>query len=424
MHRLRRIWPNLLTIVALFAVVTVSAAKLLSSRGRLLASPTRRDSLPKLPTTQKPKWVRAGLVQVHPAHYTTKVTERLRHHWPDLLIGTALICVLAMIAVTLLSGEPLLARDGPPEIPVTSTIGSNEKASEASRTAAPAATATGTVAAQAQDGAPDGHDVLAPSVPAQPVAGAASSAKTGSSRQATALRAGVQRSVSVAETTERQRPVDPAASSFLVAAGALTSRDAASTVAQHYRDGGYEVAVEQQGNLYLLWIGPYVSQAAADSAAERIIADGGDALVYTYSSDTDAANLEDADIGDAAKPLDAVAEGAVTQPLAPDSEDHNANGIDTATTTMNAGTKTIDASAGNAGARQGGQRYLQVGAFAFDENARPLRAQLTGLGLSVIRDEDAGGLVRLYVGPFGDAQLVQTRARLSEQGIDSFPVVP
>ena len=424
MHRLRRIWPNLLTIVALFAVITVSAAKLLSSRGRSLASPTSRDNLPKLPRTQKPKWVPARLVQVHPARSTAKVTERLRHHWPDLLIGTALICVLAMIAATLLSGKPLLARDGPPEVPVTSTIGSNEKTSEASRTAAPAATVPVAGAAQTRDRTPDVDGVLVPSVPAQPVAGAASSAKTGSSRQATALRAGVQGGVSVAETAERQRPVDPAASGFLVAAGALTSRDTTSTVAQRYRDDGYEVTVEQQGNLYLLWIGPYLSQATADSAAERIIADGGDALVYTYSGDTDASNMGDADIGDAAKPLDAVADGPITQPLAPDSEGHNANGIDTATTTTNAGTRTIDASAGNAGASQGGQRYLQVGAFAFEENARPLRAQLTGLGLSVIRDEDAGGLVRLYVGPFGGAQLMQMRARLIEQGIDSFPVTP
>lgn len=332
-----------------------------------------------------------------------------------------------MIVATLLSGESLVSlvrRDGPPEVPLTSTTDTTEVTSKPTGTAAtPAADATGTGAARIRDGDPGSYDVFVLDVPGQPAAGAGGGANTGSgSLQATAPRAGAQRSGSMAETSEGQLPVASVASGFRVAAGALSSRDSASTVAQNYRDDGYEVMVEQQGDLYLLWVGSYATQADADSAAERIIADGGDALVYTYGG----GDKNDADTGNATTPVGAAADGSVAQPLAPDSEDRNANGSgnEAATTTASAATGIIDVGAGNTAPVQAGQRYLQVGAFAFDESARPLRTQLAGLGLSVTRDEDASGLVRLFVGPFSGAQLTQTRARLTAQGIDSFPVVP
>lgn len=367
---------------------------------------------------------------MRPSGPTIRVMDRLRRSWPDLLIGVALVSVIAMIVATLLSGESLVSlvrRDGPPEVPLTSTTDTTKVTSKPTGTGAtPAADTMGTGAARTRDGDPGSYNVFVPDVPGQPAAGAGGSANTGSgSLQATAPRAGAQRSGSVAETSEGQLPVASVASGFRVAAGALSSRDSASTVAQTYRDEGYEVMVEQQGDLYLLWVGSYATQADADSAAERIIADGGDALVYTYGSGGD---TNDADTGNAnaTTPVGAAADGSVAQPLAPDSEARNANGSgsEAATTTASAATGIINVGAGNAAPVQAGQRYLQVGAFAFDESARPLRAQLAGLSLSVTRDEDASGLVRLYVGPFSGPQLTQTRARLTAQGIDSFPVVP
>lgn len=80
----------------------------------------------------------------------------------------------------------------------------------------------------------------------------------------------MQRSGSVVKATERLPSSVTAISGFRVAAGALPSRDAASTLAQNYRDDGYEIAVEQQDNLYLLWLGPYATLTDADTAAERI----------------------------------------------------------------------------------------------------------------------------------------------------------
>jgi len=428
MDRLRRVWPNLLTGVAFVAVFAVSVAKLLGSRS--LASPAQRDDTSKVPISQQPKPKRLSprSVHVYPTGPRVKVLDRLRRNWLDLLIGVAIVSVIAMIVATLSSDESLISlvrRGGPPEVPIRHTTDSTEATSNPAATAAtPGAGTIGTGAAQTREGDLDSYDVFVPAVPGQLAAGAEGDANTDSgSSQDTMLRAGTRRSGNVDETAKEQLPVALAASGFRVAAGALLSREAASTVAQNYRDDGYEVVVEQQDDVYLLWIGPYATQADADVTAERIIADGGEALVYTYG---DGSDMDAADTVDASTPVDAAADRSVTESLAPNSRNRNANGSgnEAVATTTNAGTVTIAVGAGNTAPNQVVQRYLQVGAFAFDKNARPLRAQLAELGLSVTRDEDGGGLVRLYVGPFSGAQLTQTRARLAAQEIDSFPAVP
>lgn len=170
---------------------------------------------------------------------------RFRRDWFDLLTGVALVAFIAMIVVMLLSGG-LGQRDARPDAPITNTTDTPGRSSTAIRPQ-PADNGTGS-----SSGAP---------------------------------RAQLQRNDSVVEATERLPPAASAASGFRVAAGALPSRGAASTLAQNYRDDGYEVAIERQDDLYLLWVGPYATLADADTAAERIIADGGDALVYTYGDD-------------------------------------------------------------------------------------------------------------------------------------------
>lgn len=50
----------------------------------------------------------------------------IRRNWPDLLIGVALVLVIAMIIATLLSGGSLLSlvrRDTPPEPQAVTTLG-------------------------------------------------------------------------------------------------------------------------------------------------------------------------------------------------------------------------------------------------------------------------------------------------------------
>lgn len=420
MNQLRRRWPALLTVVALVAAIVVSLATLLGRRP--LGSPVQRDGRPAVPNPRKYKPLPPTSVHVRRSGPKTKAGNRFKRSWPDLLIGVALVCVTAMIAATLISGTSLVSlvrRDGPLDAPVTNTTARTGVTPTSPGTAAtPAADTTGTGAAQTPDGYPNSSDTFVSDVPSQP---AASVETDNDSLDAAKPRARMQRSGSMTETVKPPSAVS-ATGNFRVAAGASPSRDAANTLAQNYRDDGYNVAVEQQGDLYLLWVGPYATLADAGTAAKRIIADGGDALIYTYGDNRDA---DAASAVDAAMSEDAATEGVVARPRAPYPEDRNADGSsEVATTAANAGSGTIAVGAANAGTVGIGRRYLQVGAFAVDGSDRPLRAQLEALGLSITRDEDTSGLVRLYVGPFGGAQLTRTRSRLSAQGIDSFPVAP
>jgi cell division septation protein DedD len=370
----------------------------------------------------------------------------LRRNWPDLTIGVALVAVIALIVATLLSGgslASLVRRDNPPEIPVTNTTGNtteNTAGTDSTDTASTGETegtadmASGTDARATGDGAgADDIDVFVPGIPNGQAAGAADGgAGSGTNgNQVLPTLPGDAETVGagVAETAAGPLPEASEAGGFRVAAGALDSRDAAGTLAQSYRDDGYEVLVEQQGDLYLLWIGPYATREDADTAAARIVADGGDALVYTYSGED--AGDDTADGADA-NPDEAGAQTseAVTD-AAPDTASRTANNTanrtasNTANTanTTTANTAARTPQAGQAANAATGQRYLQVGAFAADENAQPLRDQLEQLGFDIVINEDAGGLVRVFVGPFGSAQLMQAQSRLDAQGIDSFPVV-
>lgn len=363
----------------------------------------------------------------------------LRRNWPDLTIGVALVAVIALIVATLLSGgslASLVRRDNPPEIPVINTTGNTVENTagtdtvDTGETEGTADTASTTDAGATGDGAGgDDIDVFVPGIPDGQVAGAASDGGTGSGTDGNqvlptlpgdAENAGA----GVAATAAGPLPEASEAGGFRVAAGALDSRDAAGTLAQSYRDDGYEVLVEQQGNLYLLWIGPYATREDADTAAARIVADGGDALVYTYSGEDTG---DDAADGGDAGPNEADTAGAVTDAgtaTADNTANTTANSTvnNTATTSARAD-QSVNAESDTAAETVAGQRYLQVGAFAADENAQPLRDQLEQLGLDITSSEEAGGLVRLFVGPFGNAQLTQTQSRLDAQGIDSFPVV-
>ena len=405
----------------------------------------------------------------------------LRRNWPDLTIGVALVAVIALIVATLLSGgslASLVRRDAPPELPVATTPGSNAAATTTPGTPADPGTAAATTdsdaAGEPADGAAQdgGVDVFVPGVPDEDDL---ATGDTGTGGVTAVIPPGEVQTGGTPPVTDAQEalsgplPEASATGGFRVAAGALDARDTASTLAQSYRDDGYEVTVEQQNDLYLLWIGPYDSRADADTAAARIIADGGDALVYTYSgenggedSETDTGAEGNGADGDTSTPNpDAQAETTQdTDPQSTDADTADAGTPDADTTTdttgaapagevagtapaANDGITADDADGGaavdaEAGATEpavqsevasvpaagvtAGERYLQVGAFATEGSAEPLRAQLEALGLDV-SSEDTNGLVRLFVGPFGDAQLSQAQTQLNAQGIDSFVVV-
>ena len=422
----------------------------------------------------------------------------LRRNWPDLIIGVALVAVVALIVVTLLSGgslASLVRRDTPPELALTDTTPANDPSqTPASNNAGTANSDTGADAPDAgTDAADGGVDVFVPGVPGgQPdaapnaaangsagqtqVDGAADSAGTdqaGTTQAGTTSGGAAQNAAAPADTG----PLPEAApdGGFRVAAGAVDSRDAAAGLAESYRDAGYTVTVEQQNDLYLLWIGPYAARTGAERVANRLIADDvvSDALVYTYSGPDNSAG-NGADNGaeaDAAAPEtntpnnepsgnETVSVGTSeaassqastgTSPTATadnnvnnDSvNDNNANIADTNPTNTNpinananAGSNGASANATTATtpattpptnpATATAQRYLQVGAFTSDEDAQPLREQLVAIGFNVTQNESDDGLVRLFVGPFGAAQLPQTQQRLTAVGVtDAFPVIP
>ena len=65
------------------------------------------------------------------------------------------------------------------------------------------------------------------------------------------------------------------------------------------------------------------------------------------------------------------------------------------------------------------ESYLQVGAYASLESARPQLDRLTELGYSVSSREE-GVLVKLLVGPLSTEEISLVRTKLLTDGIDSF----
>ena len=411
----------------------------------------------------------------------------LRRNWPDLIIGVALVAVVALIVVTLLSGgslASLVRRGNPPELAVTDTTPPNDSSQTpvSNNSGTPNsdtstnASDTPNVAANSTDATDGGVDVFVPGVPggrpdAVPDASAgqtqagvpADSART--NQAGTAAGGAAQNAAAPADTGPLPEAVQDGG--FRVAAGAVDSRDAAVGLAESYRDAGYTVTVEQQNDLYLLWIGPYAARDGAERVASRLIADDvvSDALVYTYSgpdnasdnnsSNNSASNNSNPDDGSsAAAPANNASNNtpsgnetasvgnasdagsssasAGTSPTATADNTANNNGANTAasantSTNANAGNNSASATATppTNPATATGQRYLQVGAFASDESAQPLREQLGALGFNVTQSVSDSGLVRLLVGPFGAAQLNQAQERLAAQGVtDAFPVIP
>jgi len=409
----------------------------------------------------------------------------LRRNWPDLLIGVALVVVIAMIVITLLSGGSLasLVRRDTPQPLATSTGGAQTTngSATASGDAAAGSTSTNTQAntsannqtnAQANtpaDGATtgDGYDVFVPGVPGRETAADGGQAGEAAGVGGDASASGDQTTDAGAEVgaADAALPATSQTGGFRVAAGATNSRDGARALAESYREDGLEVTVEQKDDLYLLWVGPYGIRADADVTAETIIAGGGDALVYSYDGESDdteaAADIADESVEGTEIALPDTANGVTQNAVTENSVANGAgNGDGTvladngatripAAGNANAGT-TRAGTSGNSGATAGnaatgnattgntapgnevaedlavgagtGERYLQVGAFASDASAAPRLAQLEQLSLNVTSSEDAGGLLRLFVGPYGEAQISQLQARLNARGIESFPV--
>ena len=354
-----------------------------------------------------------------------------RRNWPDLVIGVALVAVVALIVVTLLSGgslASLVRRDTPADL-ITDTTGS-----DAAATASPDTDPDAAAQAVAPDGVAGGIDVFVPGVPS---GSAGAGTQAGSAEPADSSPQPGVADTAVSPAGGEALPQANAAGGFRVAAGAVDSRPAAVDLAETYREGGLPVTVEQQNDFYTLWVGPYTTRPEADRVAASIIAGGGDALVYTYDGGDDATTAEtvsatEPEVASSAPQPDAATSptpetGQVDTVVASAPNTNTAAGVPTDAAATPATTGAVADTVADTNMDDSvtavGQRYLQVGAFVSDESAAPLRSQLETLGLSVSRTEDETGLVRLFVGPFSDARLTQTQNRLNAEGVvGSFPV--
>lgn len=345
----------------------------------------------------------------------------IRRNWPDLLIGVALVAVIAGIIITLLSGGSFSMFDRSRRTVTTpnQTTTTNSPFSSPDATTPDTTTpdTTTPITTLDQTPAPDPANAntgasIEPILPDLPVADASQDADTAASAANTANNATTATAnaannattasnttapnttasnTTAAETTTTANaastPIPPAAAGaapYRVSVGAFGQRQNAEVLASTFRERGYPVFVAQEGDLFITLVGPYEQEAAANQVANRIRAEGNDALVYRLSTPEPA-------------PAQAAPAQAAPAQAAP------------------------QASQASPDWTNRGGTYLQVGAYASLESSLPQRRRLESLGFNV-SERFSDDLVRLVIGPFTEAEVPVAQAQLNANGIDNFPV--
>lgn len=330
----------------------------------------------------------------------------LRRNWPDLLIGIALIAVIAGIVATLLTGGSFFPLGAPadrgpvgttPNIsPLTPETGAGVP--EGGLQATPPAPGTPPDAAPDASTGPAGTPesptnggaiaVLPPagSGPA-PTTGAGASAQPEPSpaQEPTDAQAGDSAAATTQAAPTVQSQAAPTAP-YRVSVGAFSSEDNAQRQAATFREAGFPVFLGRQGDLVLVLVGPYDTEREAEQAVARIRGGdfGIDPVIYRF------------------RPDDAAAEAGPAAPAAAPEPQQTAPEAVAAPATAAEGT------------------FLQVGAYANRESALPQIERLESLGFEVTERRESG-LVKLLIGPFDGDALAAARARLQDEGIESFP---
>lgn len=286
-----------------------------------------------------------------------------RRNWPDLLIGVALLAVVAGIVLTLLNGVSFLPFN----------FGGAEDA----------ATSTSPVVSS-----PTPPSSNAPVVPSRPVVvpntppPPAQTTPTPPAETVVPVLPTLDPPQTAPQTTSpppaptrTQTPVGATASSGLAGAsyrvvvGSFSVAANAEALAQKLRAEGYDTFTGKQGDLSLTLVGPFATRAEADRVEARLESSGQDAFVVYFDPEN----------------------RGEPQP----STEASANSTSAAT-------------------------YLQVGAYANEESAMPQRQRLEELGYQVT-ERQSGSLVKLLIGPFDAQTLSQVRERLASLEIENFP---
>ena len=363
----------------------------------------------------------------------------LRRNWPDLLIGVALVAVIAGIIATLISGGsffpvgqgarnaggasttqsapvtpntpaqpgaglPDPAQPGaaepsavgqPTEPAAASEPTTNAQAGTAAATQEPAAPTTSQggapIAVLPPSGAPTPTPAGQPAATPQQAAPAVTPVAPSAPAATVTAPPAAPASTAAAGTAAATAAADE--SSYRVSVGAFGNADNAQRLASTFQAAGYPVLLGTQGNLTIVLVGPYGTEEQARSVAAAIGAgnfDVVDPTVYRYDPSGAGAG----------------AAGQATQ--AP---------VTSGAATPAAAQATAPAAAPQATAAAG--RYLQVGAYGSRESALPQIERLSGLGFSVT-ERTEGTLLKLLVGPFEGQSLTSAQERLKAAGIESF----
>jgi cell division septation protein DedD len=339
----------------------------------------------------------------------------IRRNWPDLLIGIALMAVIAGIIATLLTGGSFFPLGQSSENSVrqeqSSATGRVAVTSPETSSRDEITTPGGTTganrqgAAVAQVGAVDAGqtpravEVTALPLPGTPVAssvpetderdGATSTAADSSrvSANETTAPAGVAVTASGRNAAAATSAAD-SGGVYRISVGAFSNEENAERQAALFRDAGYPVFTGVQGDLSIVLVGPYDDLGDAERVAARIRSGGFriEPVIYRFRPDDAAAAAAGPTVSNQAAPVPASTAPA-PQPTA---------------------------------TAASGARYLQVGAYATAESAQPQRQRLEGLGFRVTARTE-GKLVKLLVGPFAGDDLADARSVLDGQGIEHFP---
>jgi len=374
----------------------------------------------------------------------------LRRNWPDLLIGIALVAVIAGIIATLITGgsffpvgqstrtstppaqsattqssAPPAASSSTTSPSTSSTPSSTNGASNAAGSSAQAASGGstngtagsgsapaggsaangGSTAAAPSSGSGGGVAVLPPSDNGSSASsGAASSgaASGGAPSASSTASAAPPASSSAATSASPSTPAGNgpgAAAPFRISVGAFSHADYAQRQEQVFKNAGYPVFLADQGDLTIVLVGPYRTQSEADAVAAKIKGGGFgvDPVVYEFKGTQDSA----------------------PQPASP-SAGGSATSSSSSSSASSATTSSSSTTASSSATAAGGQRYLQVGAYGSSESAKPQRDKLASMGYQVTERTESG-LVKVLIGPFGPDKLQQVQSDLKAAGIDSFP---
>lgn len=288
----------------------------------------------------------------------------LRRNWPDLIIGLALIAVMAGIVVTLLSGGvfwPFGARPDPtpPPVAITPVLPTTPEPLPLGDAVIPVLPTLGgeTPAQVPTPGQPEVTPVTPQ--PAQPAPVAAPTP--------------------VAPSPAQPAPaaLAPTEASYRISVAAVRNPEGANRLRAELSNQGFPAFIGRQGELHLVLVGPYRTRTEAEQVATRLRAAGQDTAIFFFPGGA---------------PAPAAPAPAAVAPAAP----------------------------AVAAPTEGELRLLQVGAYATAEGARPQIERLQALGYTVTQRRTEGGLIRLLIGPFNPSELLTAQNRLNDQGIEYF----